>query len=445
MERREFLKYGTASLAAGLTMDPVSALAQAACQTCVVGRAVSPVTSVELSIGDVRTRMVDGTFVNQIGFNLVRGFGPMGAFASMPPRVPGPVIRVKEGTPVQIKIRNDRKEWHGFEITNIPESKTQIAPGCTCTVNFTAPQAGTYIYHDAWGDTPLYRILGLHGVMVVEPAAGMTAARSRTPYSLDKIGDGPRRAISAVFDALGMTERFQGGTAGKWVPAALNVEHSIQEKIWVCSAVDPKFNALVVPGQQITSNPTLTSNVVGNFVPEYFTLNNRSGFDLHDDLEGQFPVIPKNYIGEPTLLRTVNVGLCHHANHIHGNHLFDLARVDFDPTSPTYGRQTAQANVFEVDTWALWPMQRRDMLLPYEIPPDIPYRIPLSNPTGGQFQRMVNRQAQEPFPLRYVMHCHVEMSQTAAGGNYPQGLVSHWEIHGGLGGRAKAAQSLASR
>jgi hypothetical protein len=56
---------------------------------------------------------------------------------------------------------------------------------------------------------------------------------------------------------------------------------------------------------------------------------------------------------------------------------------------------------------------------------------------------MVNGQAQEPFPLRYVMHCHTEMSQTAAGGNYPQGMVSHWEILGGVGGRAKA--KLATR
>jgi hypothetical protein len=30
------------------------------------------------------------------------------------------------------------------------------------------------------------------------------------------------------------------------------------------------------------------------------------------------------------------------------------------------------------------------------------------------------------------MHCHTEMSQTAAGGNYPMGLVTHWEMTGAL-------------
>ena len=29
---------------------------------------------------------------------------------------------------------------------------------------------------------------------------------------------------------------------------------------------------------------------------------------------------------------------------------------------------------------------------------------------------------------RYVMHCHFELSQTAGGGNYPQGAVTHWEM-----------------
>jgi hypothetical protein len=30
------------------------------------------------------------------------------------------------------------------------------------------------------------------------------------------------------------------------------------------------------------------------------------------------------------------------------------------------------------------------------------------------------------------MHCHTEMSQTAGGGNYPQGLVTDWELTGPL-------------
>jgi hypothetical protein len=37
-------------------------------------------------------------------------------------------------------------------------------------------------------------------------------------------------------------------------------------------------------------------------------------------------------------------------------------------------------------------------------------------------------------PLTYPMHGHDELSQTAAGGNYPQGMVTTWEITGDLDG-----------
>jgi hypothetical protein len=435
MKRRDFLKYSAAGLAsAGVGMSSIEAFSQT----------TTEIATFNLGIKDVSTRLVDGTSVNMLGFSLA-GYGGYGR--SDNGCVPGPVLRVKEGSRVQITITNERKETHGFEIAGIPGTKTEIAPGYSSTITFYAPTAGTYLYHDAFGNTPLYRLLGLHGVMVVEPLYGLTSKGSRTPYSLNKLTTNQRNAVSALFDALGTTARFVGGAAGKWVPAPSNMEHSIQEKVWVVSSVDPRFNALLMPGKPIVSKPDLTLDVVGNFVPRYFTLNNRSGFDLHDDDEtaGHLPVIAKNYIGEPTLLRLVNAGLTHHANHFHGNHLLDLARADLDPKSANYGRVIVSDNIFEVDTIPIWPMQRRDLLLPYEVPPDIPYAIPLSSPNGGQFERMVNGQAQEPFPLRYVMHCHTEMSQTAAGGNYPQGMVSHWEILGGLGGRARAAGSLASR
>jgi hypothetical protein len=37
---------------------------------------------------------------------------------------------------------------------------------------------------------------------------------------------------------------------------------------------------------------------------------------------------------------------------------------------------------------------------------------------------------QELLPLIFPMHDHQELSNTAAGANYPQGCVTHFEIHG---------------
>lgn len=436
MKRREFLELSAAGLATNLIL-PASTLAQTVCEMCDVGPGGAADKIYELEVGDMTTRLVDGLMVTQLAYRLSN---PAQAW-----RVPGPVLRVKEGKRVQIKITNTRQETHGFEITGIPETKTEIAPGCSCTVTFVAPQGGTYIYHDAYGDTPLYRILGLHGVMVVEPLNGITKKTAKnpypspTPYSLDTLAAGPRNAITKLFDALGTTERFLGGADGKWKPAGSDFDYENQEKVWVLSEIDPRFNALVERGIPIKSNPSLTSDIVGNFVPRYFTMLNRSGFDL----SGGADVCPANYIGEPTLLRMVNVGLAHHGPHIHGNHVMRLSQANLDPNSADFGKVEVADNIFEVDTWSVWPLDRRDVLLPFEIPPDIPYKALVAAEQGpAQFQKMAARQTQEILPLRYVMHDHVEMSQTAAGGNYPQGMVTHWEVLGGVGGRAVAQAAL---
>src|SRR5690606_7485492 len=104
------------------------------------------------------------------------------------PRVPGPVLRVREGSIVTVVVKNTRPEAHGFVIGGIPASRLTIPAGATSQVSFTAPQAGTYLYHD---DTHvsrhLYRLLGLHGALVVHPANGATASGSLTPYSLDRV------------------------------------------------------------------------------------------------------------------------------------------------------------------------------------------------------------------------------------------------------------------
>jgi hypothetical protein len=36
-------------------------------------------------------------------------------------------------------------------------------------------------------------------------------------------------------------------------------------------------------------------------------------------------------------------------------------------------------------------------------------------------------------PLSWPMHSHMELDQTAAGGNYPQGAVTGWEMTGEFG------------
>ncbi len=439
MDRRDFIKLGGAGVAAASSAAVLSPAAQAA---AVCSTQPSPTATFKLEIDDKIFEMIDGQRFPFLAYRLTSGSG------TGTQRVPGPVLRVVEGNQVTISVTNARPEPHGFEIAGIPDSKiTTINTNQTCTVTFTAPVAGTYIYHDgSHVSRHLYRLLGLHGALIVHPAHGMsqasvnslgtvTQASCMTPYSIDKFTlSDPAAAstVSKVFNAFGTTTRFLGG---KWVPCALDQEYSNQEKTWIFNQVDPRFNALITAtGITASTLTTSAAQIVANFLPRYFTINGRSGYDLSENED----VVVRNWIGEPTLIRTLNVGLAHHATHMHGNHLLELAysSVGMDGFKFKVGSNHASNNgevvlcdnIFERDVWPTAPMQARDMLLPLEVPPDIP-----------NWDKFVNHTNQEPFPLRYVMHCHCEMATTAAGGNYPQGAVTHWEIMGPRGGRRAGA------
>jgi hypothetical protein len=427
MDRRDFLRLSGASAAAvgTSTIGAVEAEAASVCSLVPNNSAVF-----NLQIDDIEVEMIDGQRFPFLSYRLASSSGTY--------KVPGPVMRVVEGRTVTISIFNGRPETHGFEISGIPGSKATVLPNRTCTVTFTAPKAGTYFYYDGAHPTRhLYRLLGLHGAFIVHPVDGMTRlpgeTPSITPYSIDKETVSHSEAahtVSTVFNAFGTIPRFPGG---KWVPCALDQPHSNQEKIWIFNQVDPRFNALIRPTGIAGSTLTISSAaLLANFLPRYFTINGRSGYDL---TEGQ-DMVAANWIGEPTLIRTINVGLAHHATHIHGNHVLELAHSSvgtdgFKFKTPAAhslaGEVVLHDYVYERDVWPTAPMQSRDMLLPFEVPPDIP--------NWDVFEAGTN---QEPFPMRYVMHCHCEMSQTAAGGNYPQGAVTHWQIMGPVGGRARS-------
>ncbi|MFM9938946.1 MAG: multicopper oxidase domain-containing protein [Hyphomicrobiaceae bacterium] len=443
MERRQFLRYGGAGLVAGAVMAGSNSGAWAACTSLV------PSCTISLVIESVNTEMVDGQVLPMLGFRRVKAAvdDPFDFTA----RVPGPVLRVIEGQIVTVKVRNNRPESHSVHFPGVPMVAGGIASidnipgnGGTASVTFQAPVAGTYVYHDpSHPSRHLYRLLGLHGVMVVHPLNGLalnsgSGSGAVTPYSMDKllaVDEAAARTVSQVFNAFGKPGRFPGS---KWVPSPVNAEYSAQERIWLFSQVDPDYNTLIKPTgifraandriyKRALPVPTTPEEVVAAWTPRYFTINGKSGFDLRDEPS----VVCQNYIGEPTLLRTLNVGLCHHAAHIHGNHVLQLAHsyVTDDGLKPSEGTHrvgipgepTVHDNVWERDTWPTWPMQTRDVLLPYEVPPDIPNWSIFEN---------VPSTAQEPFPIRYVMHDHCEMATTAAGGNYPQGAVTHWEILG---------------
>ena len=366
MHRREFIAYGSAAaLASVLAKAQVDQKAEA--QTTV---------TFELHLEEIYEEMIDGEVVFALTYR-----DPV-------TRLIRPPLTVTQGARVSIKLVNKTRKPRRFAITGFSsDAFPVVAAGATGDISFAAPTAGSYIYHETT-EGAVGRVLGLHGSLVVMPVDGRTAAGARTPYT------NPTTAQGRLFDALGVAKRFPGE---RWRP-----ELPERNLIWLFSEIDPVLN------RQVERNlPVAWTTLNKTFTPQYFTINGVSGFDAaHDE-----SVQPVGYLGEPHLIRTMNAGLATHSPHIHGNHVFVMS-----DTAPDTLGVVKSDNILECDTWMLKGMWRKDVLLPYIKPDEIP--------------AAAWPPKQEQFPLAYPMHCHCEMSQTAAGGNYPQGLITHWELLG---------------
>ncbi len=116
---------------------------------------------IALSIGNVAVR-VDGKVSKAIGINGT---------------VPGPLIRLKQGQQVRLRVTNmlphdSSIHWHGllvpFTMDGVPGvSFPGIAPGATFDYSFPVKQAGTYWYHSHSG---YQEQDGLYGPIVIDPA-----------------------------------------------------------------------------------------------------------------------------------------------------------------------------------------------------------------------------------------------------------------------------------
>lgn len=370
--RREFIKYSSCGLVALAvgTLDLPFLFRT---------RAFAADQIVDLTMEGALVEMIDQTQV----------FHWLFSSAATGPSFPGPVIFAKSGDEITINLTNNLFEDHAFQIVATDVLTGPIPPGGKFSLTFTAPAAGTYLYQDPL-NAPVNRVLGLHGLLVVLPQSG------NTPYSF------PTAPVQQLFNDLGTTALFPGEP---WLAE--------RSRIWLFSSIDPRFNDQAQRGLAI--DPL---QFTATFLPRYFTINGKSGaFASHAD-----DVIPRGRIGQPHLIRMVNAGMAAHSPHQHANHYYILSQ-----------NNQVSDNVFDVDTFTVAPLDRIDMLIPFIRPPDIPgdVNIPLRFLIPNELATvLITPQS----PLSWPMHCHMEMSQTAAGGNYPQGLVTHFEITGDVDG-----------
>ena len=293
------------------------------------------------------------------------GFRSEGVDESTALHTPGPVIWTHEGETVELNITNTLNEAHSFVIDGVVDSGV-IAPGASTTVSFTAPAAGTYLYQDGT-NRPVHRVLGLHGALLVMPADQTMRLSTQLPLE------------HWTFDT-------------QWV--------------WIFNQIDPAFNAIAQAERPIDVN-----QFKANFKPRYFTINGRMG-SLASHVETAPDTVIEDNLFNPALIRIVNAGYATHCPHIHGNHCFVLAR-----------NARVQSTIMWKDQFRVGPEETTDLHLPFNVPPNALYWPP--HPDGAAFLRELHGTDMEG---KFPMHCHIEQSQTAAGGLYPQGLLTDWKI-----------------
>lgn len=95
-------------------------------------------------------------------------------------KVPGPMLRVKQGDTVELTLSNaaSSKAVHSIDLHAVTGghgggADTQVAPGQSKTFRFKAMNTGLYVYHCATPSVPHHISAGMYGLILVEPPEGL--------------------------------------------------------------------------------------------------------------------------------------------------------------------------------------------------------------------------------------------------------------------------------
>ncbi|WP_126455906.1 multicopper oxidase domain-containing protein [Sulfuriflexus mobilis] len=161
MNRRNFLKFGSAGIA--------SALIGTSGLITWAPRALAATISKTFYITEGFITQPDGVDV------YFRGFSPDTNSLT----VPGAQMIVQEGDTLQITIVNTLGTSHSFKIDGVVDSGT-IGGGQTKTVAFTVNKAGSYLYYDGL-NAPYNRLVGLQGALAVMPTSSSNELYAGSP------------------------------------------------------------------------------------------------------------------------------------------------------------------------------------------------------------------------------------------------------------------------
>ncbi len=130
-----------------------------------ITRATSSLVHIDITAKEVVAEMAPGVVMNYWTFD---------------GRVPGPMLRVREGDTVELTLHNDPTSLHHHSIDlhavtgpGGGASATMVAPGEQKTITFLAMHAGLFMYHCAEPNVANHMAHGMYGMILVEPKEGL--------------------------------------------------------------------------------------------------------------------------------------------------------------------------------------------------------------------------------------------------------------------------------
>ena len=135
--------------------------------------------------------------------------------------IPGPLLRLQEGTTVRLNVHNQLEEdtsihWHGllvpFQLDGVPGvSFPGVKPGETFTAEFPVRQSGTYWWHSHSG---LQEQAGHYGAIVVDPA-GPDPVQADREYIV-VLSEFSEMSPHTIFDKLKKGEGYFNYNQNTW-------------------------------------------------------------------------------------------------------------------------------------------------------------------------------------------------------------------------------------
>ncbi len=148
MERREFLKVGSAGLVSVATGSGLMSWAE---------RSEAATYTVNLTATKGTVTLVDGTTPQLFPFS-----------STTRPMLPVPLIVCQAGDTIQLMLKNTFATPVKFVVGRTSVTLT-VPAGQTQSLSFSAPAPGSYLYYDDQNNG-VNRIMGLHGALIVMPA-----------------------------------------------------------------------------------------------------------------------------------------------------------------------------------------------------------------------------------------------------------------------------------